>query len=167
MYTKCRCACACGMILRIAVRIQTLGVETPFSLVQKCLWERRSHTKISLGTPLHANARSVELTIASCFIMFIHNMKCIWHWLSLQIGLWISRNTDWRGFTLCVYSIDNSSANTSATLSHAVDRLVRSTWLCWCFAIDDDGDAPANRHASAARHARGADYLNQNQSKQH
>jgi len=55
-----RCTSAFGMILRIAVRIQTLGVGTPFPLVQKCLWERHSHTKISMGTafprvpaPLH------------------------------------------------------------------------------------------------------------------
>jgi len=33
------------MILRIVVRIQTLGVGTPFPLVQKCLRERRYHTK--------------------------------------------------------------------------------------------------------------------------
>jgi len=48
-----RSASAFGMILRIAVRIQMLGVGTPFLLVQnvygnavptqKCLWERRSH----------------------------------------------------------------------------------------------------------------------------
>jgi len=54
------CTSAFGMILRIEVRICTLAVGTPFPLLQKCLWERRSHTKIFMGTvfprvpaPLH------------------------------------------------------------------------------------------------------------------
>jgi len=43
-----------------ASRGKNSGVGTPFPLVQKCLWERRSHTKMSMGTafplvpaPLH------------------------------------------------------------------------------------------------------------------
>jgi len=46
-----------GVILTIAVRVQTLGVGTLFPLIQKCLWECRSHTKICMGRshafPLH------------------------------------------------------------------------------------------------------------------
>ena len=44
--------------LTIAVRIQTLGVGTLFPLIQKCLWERSSHTKNMYGNGIPMCSRS-------------------------------------------------------------------------------------------------------------
>jgi len=69
-----RCAGAFGMILRIAVRTQTLGVGTPFPLVQKCLWELRSHTKYLWERRSHAFPHHYTPV---CHPMHIHHCHSI------------------------------------------------------------------------------------------